>query len=121
MLAPVRADNRGPKAPFPPVENAEIQPVIRKRVRYSLELRLELDLTESTAISPSLPACLDMYSVCIKLDFVITCLPKTSILRKEATSALVGFLFFIILFYLASFHADSPAQIGICRCWFMRR
>ena len=32
LLAPARADKRGPKASFPLVENAGIQPVIRKRV-----------------------------------------------------------------------------------------
>ena len=32
LLAPARADKKGPKAPFPLVENARIQPVIRKRV-----------------------------------------------------------------------------------------
>ena len=32
LLAPARADKRGPKASFPPVENAGIQLVIRKRV-----------------------------------------------------------------------------------------
>ena len=32
LLAPGRADKRGPKAPFPLVENAGIQPVICKRV-----------------------------------------------------------------------------------------
>ena len=32
LLAPARADKRGPKASFPPVENAGIQPEIRKRV-----------------------------------------------------------------------------------------
>ena len=32
LLAPAGADKRGPKAPFPLVENAGIQPVIRKRV-----------------------------------------------------------------------------------------
>ena len=32
LLAPTRADKRGPKAPFPLVENAGIQPAIRKRV-----------------------------------------------------------------------------------------
>ena len=32
LLAPAGADKRGPKAPFPLVENAGIQLVIRKRV-----------------------------------------------------------------------------------------
>ena len=32
LLAPTGANKRGPKAPFPRVENAGIQPVIRKRV-----------------------------------------------------------------------------------------
>ena len=32
LLAPGGADKRGPKAPFPLVENAGIQPAIRKRV-----------------------------------------------------------------------------------------
>ena len=32
LLAPVRADKRGPKAPLPLVENAGIQPAIRKKV-----------------------------------------------------------------------------------------
>ena len=32
LLAPAGADKRGPKAPFPLVENAGIQPEIRKRV-----------------------------------------------------------------------------------------
>ena len=32
LLAPTRTDKRGPKAPFPLVENAGIQPAIRKRV-----------------------------------------------------------------------------------------
>ena len=32
LLAPVGADKRGPKAPFPLVENARIQPVTCKRV-----------------------------------------------------------------------------------------
>ena len=32
LLAPARADKRGPKDPFPLVENAGIQPAIRKRV-----------------------------------------------------------------------------------------
>ena len=32
LLAPARADKRGPMAPFPLVENAGIQLVIRKRV-----------------------------------------------------------------------------------------
>ena len=32
LLAPASADKRGPKAPFPLVENAGIQPVIPKRV-----------------------------------------------------------------------------------------
>ena len=32
LLAPARADKRGPKAPFPLVGYAGIQPVIRKRV-----------------------------------------------------------------------------------------
>ena len=32
LLAPAGADKRGPKAPFPLVENAGIQPAIRKRV-----------------------------------------------------------------------------------------
>ena len=32
LLAPARADKKGPKVPFPLVENAGIQPVIRKRV-----------------------------------------------------------------------------------------
>ena len=32
LPAPAGADKRGPKAPFPLVENAGIQPVIRKRV-----------------------------------------------------------------------------------------
>ena len=32
LLAPARADKKGPKAPFPLVENARIQPVIRKKV-----------------------------------------------------------------------------------------
>ena len=31
-LAPAGADKRGPKAPFPLVENAGIQPAIRKRL-----------------------------------------------------------------------------------------
>ena len=32
LLAPAGPDKRGPKAPFPLVENAGIQPLIRKRV-----------------------------------------------------------------------------------------
>ena len=32
LLAPGGADKRGPKAPFPLVENAGIHPAIRKRV-----------------------------------------------------------------------------------------
>ena len=32
LLAPTRADERGPKAPFPLVENARIQPATHKRV-----------------------------------------------------------------------------------------
>ena len=32
LLAPAGADKRGPKAPFPPVENAGIHPAIRMRV-----------------------------------------------------------------------------------------
>ena len=32
LLAPAGADKRGPKAPFPVVENAGIQPEIGKRV-----------------------------------------------------------------------------------------
>ena len=32
LLAPAGADERDPKAPFPLVENAGIQPAIRKRV-----------------------------------------------------------------------------------------
>ena len=32
LLAPAGADKRGPKAPFPLVENAGIQPAIHKRV-----------------------------------------------------------------------------------------
>ena len=32
LLAPARADKRGPKASFPLVENAGIQPAICKRV-----------------------------------------------------------------------------------------
>ena len=32
LLAPAGADKRGPKAPFPLLENAGIQPAIRKRV-----------------------------------------------------------------------------------------
>ena len=32
LLAPTRADKRGPKAPFPLVENTGIEPAIRKRV-----------------------------------------------------------------------------------------
>ena len=32
LRAPAGADKRGPKAPFPLVENAGIQPLIRKRV-----------------------------------------------------------------------------------------
>ena len=32
LLAPVGADKRGPKAPFPLLENAGMQPEIRKRV-----------------------------------------------------------------------------------------
>ena len=32
LLAPARADKRGPKAPIPPVEIAGIQLAIRKRV-----------------------------------------------------------------------------------------
>ena len=32
LLAPAGADKRGPKAPFPLVENAGMQPEIRKRV-----------------------------------------------------------------------------------------
>ena len=32
LQAPARADKRGPKVPFPPVENAGIQPVVCKRV-----------------------------------------------------------------------------------------
>ena len=32
LLAPAGADKRGPKAPFPVVENAGIQPALRKRV-----------------------------------------------------------------------------------------
>ena len=32
LLAPARADKRGPKVPFPLVENAGIQPAICKRV-----------------------------------------------------------------------------------------
>ena len=32
LLAAAGADKRGPKAPFPLVENVGIQPVIRKRV-----------------------------------------------------------------------------------------
>ena len=32
LLAPAAADKRGPKTPFSLVENAGIQPVIRKRV-----------------------------------------------------------------------------------------
>ena len=32
LLAPAGADKRGPKAPFPLVENARIQPVTCKRV-----------------------------------------------------------------------------------------
>ena len=31
LLAPAGADRRGPKAPFPLVENAGMQPAIRKR------------------------------------------------------------------------------------------
>ena len=31
LLTPAGADKRGPKAPFPLVENAGIQPAIRKR------------------------------------------------------------------------------------------
>ena len=49
LLAPTRADKRGPKAPFPLVENAGIQPAIRKRVpTYPLELRRKPGLNEST-------------------------------------------------------------------------
>ena len=32
LLAPARADKRGPKPPFPLVENAGIQPATRKKV-----------------------------------------------------------------------------------------
>ena len=32
LLAPAEADKRGPMAPFPLVENARIQPAIRKKV-----------------------------------------------------------------------------------------
>ena len=46
-LTPAGADNRGLEAPIPLVENAGIQPMIRKRVPPP-ELRLELGLTEST-------------------------------------------------------------------------
>ena len=31
LLAPAGADRRGPKAPFPLVENAGMQPAVRKR------------------------------------------------------------------------------------------
>ena len=36
LLAPARADKRGPKAPIPLVENAGIMPAIRKRVARAL-------------------------------------------------------------------------------------
>ena len=32
LLAPAEADKRGPKAPFPLMENVGVQPAIRKRV-----------------------------------------------------------------------------------------
>ena len=48
LLAPTRADKRDPKAPFPLVENAGIQPAIHERVP-AIAL-MELGLTESTDI-----------------------------------------------------------------------
>ena len=50
LLTPVGADKRGPKAPFPVVENAGMQLEIHKRVPY-YGAPTELGLTESTAFS----------------------------------------------------------------------
>ena len=55
MLAPAAADKRGPKAPFPLVENAGVQPVIRKRVCLP-ELQREPGVTESSdSLKPPYP------------------------------------------------------------------
>ena len=47
LLAPTGADKRGPKAPFPLVRYAGIQPAIRE---YPPELRRAPGLTESTGL-----------------------------------------------------------------------
>ena len=49
LLTPAVADKGGPKAPFPPVENAGIQLAICKRVPDGAPM--EPGLTESTAFS----------------------------------------------------------------------
>ena len=46
LLAPAGADKRGPKAPFPQVENAEYNRQFARE--FPLELRREPGLTEST-------------------------------------------------------------------------
>ena len=47
LLAPARADKRGPKAPFPLVGYAGIQPAIRE---YPPELQQEPGVTENTGL-----------------------------------------------------------------------
>ena len=49
LLAASRADKRAPKVPFLLVENAGIQPVIRRRIPTGAQR--ELGLTESTVVS----------------------------------------------------------------------
>ena len=49
LLAPAGADKRGPKAPFPLVENAGIQLVIRNRVPVGAAAGAQ-SLTESTEL-----------------------------------------------------------------------
>ena len=49
LLAPAGADKRGPKSPFPLVENAGIQPALRKRVPAGAPVGAsQPGLTEST-------------------------------------------------------------------------
>ena len=52
LLAPARADKRGPKTPFPLKENAGIQLAIHKRVPGLPELWWEPGLTEISTVNP---------------------------------------------------------------------
>ena len=105
LLAPAGADKRGPKAPFPLMENAGIQPAFARE--YPPELRQEPGLTESTDdhdddydddVTCGLPDGVCQFPcLCIpsmdKMDIdLLCCLRKQILFRKSQQNHIFSFL-----------------------------